>query len=170
VVVVERAAAPNATRAVTTAPPVLNNLEQSERTQFSKSSKKTELSYLPRNVTLPVSKGWNLKSAIWAVSQFVMPTPDGRVSGLWPGRVSQRNRGFAINLYSNPPSFLRERGRKSMEESQTGACGGIPSSSLESGRLFKVAGRVRVSGPIPVATTVLLLGAVSTELAMAPQV
>jgi hypothetical protein len=59
---------------------------------------------------------------------------------------------------------------KSMEESQTGAGGGIPLSSLESGQSFKVAGRVQVSGPIPVAMTVLLLGAVSTELAMALQV
>jgi hypothetical protein len=63
-----------------------------------------------------------------------------------------------------------ETAGKSMEESQTGAGGGIPLSSLESGWLFKVADRVQVSGPIPVATTVLLLGAVSTELAMAPQV
>jgi hypothetical protein len=59
-----------------------------------------------------------------------------------------------------------ETAGKSMEESRTGAGSGIPSSLLESGRLLKVAGRVRVSGPIPVATTVLLLGAVSTELAM----
>jgi hypothetical protein len=35
-----------------------------------------------------------------------------------------------------------------MEESQTGAGGGIPSSLLESGQSFKVAGRVQVSGPI----------------------
>jgi hypothetical protein len=48
---------------------------------------------------------------IWKVPfgpchKLVMPTPDGRVSGLWSGRVSQRNRGFAISLYP----FLRERG------------------------------------------------------------
>jgi hypothetical protein len=60
-----------------------------------------------------------------------------------------------------------EMAGKSMEESWTGAGGGIPLSLLESGQLLKVAGRVQVSGSILVATTVLLLGAVSTELAMA---
>ena len=75
---------------------------------------------------------------------------------------------------SSSAEHLRfEMAEKVVEEGQTGIDGGIESSSLDpdlliTGALFmdRVGGRI----PSPVATTVLLLGAVNAEFAMAPRV
>jgi len=70
-----------------------------------------------------------------------------------------------------------ETAEKIMEEGWTGVDGGIELSLLDSGLLctgvsksFKFTGRVAGPIPLPVAKTVLPLGAVNAEFAMAPRV
>jgi hypothetical protein len=104
-----------------------------------------------------------------SIISLIPCSADAPLDAELPDRLLAYDETEAVSLSSADCLRFKMAG-KSMEESRTGAGGGIPLLSLKSGQSFKVAGRVRVSGPIPVAMTVLLLGAVSTELAMAPRV
>ena len=75
-----------------------------------------------------------------------------------------------MEVSSSSAERLRFEMAEIMEEGRTGVDGGIESSSLETGTGTSSTGGV--GGPILplVATTVLLLGAVNVEFAMAPRV